>query len=88
MIHTTENFFNKVATELDKTYFPNLKYYRDNDNCVKVHYTLELFTNGCLTYRQLIGRLAKSCNDTTKAIHLIVENYVVSFGNYNYTPKK
>jgi hypothetical protein len=88
MIHTQTDFFNKVATEIDKTYFPNVKYYRDDENCTKVHYSLELFNNGCLTYRQLIGRLAKSCNETTENIHKIVENYVVSFGSYQYKPRK
>ena len=80
MIHTTENFLNKVATEINKIYFPNLKWYRDDDNCVKAHYDLELFSNGCLTYRQLIGRLAKSCKDTTSNIHKIVEKYVEIWG--------
>ena len=88
MVQTTENFFNKVATEIDSIYFKEVKYYRDNENCTKVHYSLELFNNGCLTYRQLIGRLAKSCNETTAKIHGIVEKYVVSFGRYVYKPAK
>ena len=88
MIHTTQDFFNKVAKELNNTYFPQVKFYRDNDNCANVHYTLELFNNGCLTYRQLIGRLAKNCKATTKEIHAIVEKYIVSFGTYRYTPRK
>lgn len=88
MIHTTQDFFNKVATEIDATYFPTVKYYRDDVNCTNVHSALESFNNGCLTYRQLIGRLAKSCNATTKEIHAIVEKYVVSFGSYKYSPSK
>jgi hypothetical protein len=87
MIHTTEDFFNKVAMEIDSTYFPTVKFYRDDNSCVNVHYTLELFNNGCLTYRQLIGRLAKYCEVTTKEIHTIVTKYIVSFGSYTYTPR-
>ena len=82
MIHTTDNFFNKVATEIDQRYFPQVKYYRDDKNCTKVHNDLELFNNGCLTYRQLILRLAKSCQDRNKNLHKIVEKHIVSFGSY------
>ena len=82
MIHTTDNFFNKVATEIDQRYFPQVMYYRDDKNCTKVHNDLELFNNGCLTYRQLILRLAKSCQDRNKNLHKIVEKHIVSFGSY------
>jgi hypothetical protein len=88
MIHTVQDFFNKVAMEINITYFPTVKYYRDDDNCAKAHYNIELFNNGCITYRQLIGRLAKNCNATTKEIHTIVEKYVISFGEYKYSPSK
>ena len=88
MIHTTDNFFNKVATEIDQRYFPQVKYYRDDKNCTKVHNDLELFNNGCLTYRQLIGRLSKSCGTNNATIHNIVEKHIVSFGNYQYKPRK
>ena len=88
MIRTTDNFFNKVATEIDKRYFPEVKYYRDNDNCAKAHYTIELFNNGCLTYRQLIGRLSKSCQTNNATIHNLVEKYILSFGTYQYKPRK
>ncbi len=88
MIHTTENFSNKLATEIRATYFYEVKYYTDNENCVDAYYAIELFNNGCLTYRKLIGRLAKSCNDSTKAIHSIAEKYIISFGEYRYKPKK
>ena len=88
MIHTTQDFFNKVATEIDQRYFPQVKYYRDDKDCTKVHYDLELFNNGCLTYRQLIGRLSKSCKETTEKMHETVSKNVVSFGSYNYKPRK
>lgn len=88
MIHTTENFYNNVADEIRGKYFKDVAYYRDSEQCTKATYCLELFNNGCLTYRKLIGRLAKACNDTTENIHLIVSKYVVSFGSYNYQPGK
>ena len=87
MIHTTSDFFNKVATQIRETYFPNDNHgTTQNQAYHKTTQTIELFNNGCLTYRQLIGRLSKSCLDTTKNIHAIVENYVVSFGEYQYKP--
>jgi len=87
MIHTVDDFFNKVAAEIRQTYFPDVKFYRDSENCTTATYTLELFNNGCLTYRKLIGRLAKACNSTTKQVHDIVSKYIVSFGQYQYKPK-
>ena len=87
MIHTQADFFNKVATEIRSTYFPNENHgTTENQNYHKTTHTIELFNNGALTYRKLIGRLAKTCNTTTQAIHSIVEKYVISFGEYKYKP--
>ena len=88
MIHTKPNFFNNVAQKIDATFFPNVKYYRDCESCTKVHYALELFNNGALNYRKLIGRISKATNQTTKAIHEMVETEIISFGSYKYTPSK
>ena len=89
MIHTTQDFYNKVAKELRATYFPNEKHgYTDSKDYHATTYTLELFNNGCLTYRQLIGRLSKSCKETTEKMHETVSENVVSFGSYNYKPRK
>jgi hypothetical protein len=89
MIHTTPDFFNKVAIEMRSTYFPTeIHGITENKDYHKTTRTLELFNNGCINYRQLIGRLAKSCNDTTSKINSIVEKYIVSFGNYQYKPCK
>jgi len=89
MIHTQSDFFNKVATEIRSKYFPNENHgITENKDYHKTTQTLELFNNGCLTYRKLIGRLAKACNTTNKTIHLIVEKYIVSFGEYRYKPSK
>lgn len=88
MIHTHKDFFNSLSADIRQTYFADVKYYRDSENCATATYAIELFNNGCLTYRKLINRLAKSCNDTTVKINSIVEKYIVSFGSYSYTPKK
>lgn len=89
MIHTTPDFFNKVAIEIRSTYFPDeIHGTTENKDYHKTTRTLELFNNGSLTYRQLIGRLAKTCNDTTTKIHLVVEKYIISFGEYKYKPCK
>lgn len=89
MIHTTQDFYNKVAKEVRATYFPNENHGKtENKNYHKTNHTLELFNNGCLTYRQLIGRLSKSCKETTETMHEIVSKNIVSFGSYNYQPKK
>lgn len=87
MIHTKPDFFNSIAADIRAKYFADVKYYRDSEDCVKATYAMELFNNGCLTYRKLIGRLAKACKDTTANIHAIVSKYVVSFGSYKYKPK-
>ena len=89
MIHTTEDFYNKLATEIRNLYFPKEIHGSTlNVNYQKANYTIELFNNGCLTYRQLIGRLAKNCKSTTITIHKIVSSYIISFGSYDYKPKQ
>jgi hypothetical protein len=82
MIHTKPEFFNTVVQELNKKYYPTVKYYRDNDDCVKMHYIVELFNNGALTYKELVNRLSKNCKDTNKNIHDIVSKFIISFGSY------
>ena len=88
MIHTVTDFYNKAAADIKQTYFPNVKYYRDDKNCEAAMHQLELFNNGCLTYRKLIGRLAKACGHTTAKINAIIEKYIISFGSYKYKPSK
>ena len=41
--------YNGLVTELNNTYFPQVKYYRDNKHTQKIHYSCELFNNGCLS---------------------------------------
>lgn len=81
-----QDFFNKLAQELDGKYFPEVKYYRDNKNTTKIHHTVELFNNGCLTYPKLIDTISKACSDTKENIHAIVSNYIEDFGGFEYKP--
>ncbi len=70
------NFFNGLVGELDKIYFPTVKYYRDNTNCADTHYAVELFNNGCIDYDKLIERLSLRCNDSKEKVHSIVSNWI------------
>lgn len=85
-IQTVTDFFNKLVSELDKVYFPGVKYYRDSKEDTEVHYAVELFNNGVLTYTKLIERLAKSCKDTKENIHKIVSKHIENFGDFEYKP--
>ena len=76
------DFFNRLAKEIDKKYFPSVKYYRDDKNNANVHYAIELFNNGALTYDKLISNLSKNCKDTKKTIHNIVKRHIDDFGDY------
>lgn len=80
------NFYNGLVQELDKTYFPDVKYYMDNKNTQKIHQKTELFNNGCLTYDKLINILSKACSDTKENIHAIVSKYIEDFEGYEYNP--
>ena len=89
MIHTSENFYNKVATEIKSRYFENENHgITENPNYWKAIKAIEDFNNGCLTYKILIGRLSRFCKTNNATIHNLIEKYIVSFGNYQYKPKK
>ena len=89
MIHATDNFFNKVATEIRNRYFPNENHGKTcSESYWKATKVIEDFNNGCLTYKVFIGRLSKSCGTNNATIHNIVEKHIVSFGNYQYKPRK
>ena len=79
-----EDFFNKLASEIDKTYFPNLKYYRDDTKCANIHYAIELYSNGCTTYKTLINKLAKNTKETKQNLHVIVSKHVIDFEDFKY----
>ena len=86
-INIASNFFNNVVMELDRKYFPEVKYYLDNKKTTKIHYTTELFNNGCITYSKLIDTLSKACSDTKLNIHNVVRKNIASFGDFEYIPK-
>lgn len=83
-IQLVPDFFNKAAQEIDKKYFPELKYYRDNDTCAAVHYALECFSNGVINYTLLIKQLAKACNDSKENIHSLISKHIQDFNGYEY----
>jgi len=79
MIQLTTDFYNKAVAAIDAKYFPEVKYYRDNDKCAAVHQNTELFSNGCLEYSRYISRIALLCNDSEELIEGIIEPFVTSF---------
>lgn len=83
-IKIVSDFFNKLVGELDKKYFPDVKYYRDNAKTTEIHRTVELFNNGVLTYDKLIQRLSDNCGETKENIHAIVSNFIEDFGDFKY----
>lgn len=72
-----DDFYNKLCAELDLTYFPNLVYYGDSKRCSKVHYRVELFNNGCISYFRLIKSVATLCNTDIDTIKQIVDKYIL-----------
>lgn len=86
MIHLVNDFYNKAAKDIRDRFFENAVLPQDNPDYQKTSYSIELFNNGCLTYRAFIGRLAKSCKSNNATIHNIIEKHVVSFGAYQYKP--
>jgi hypothetical protein len=79
--------FFKLAGEIDKKYFPDVKYYRDDKDDTAVHYAIEIFNNGISGYDTLINKLAKHCKDTKENIHNIVKKHIEDFGDYEYEVK-
>jgi len=78
------DFFNKLVSELDKKYFPDVKYYMDNKKTAQIHRTVELFNNGVLSYENLIKRISDNCSDTKENIHKIVSKYIADFDGFEY----
>ena len=70
-----DDFFNKVTKDLDKKYFPTVKYYGDDKDAAKVHHSVELYSNGALTYDKLISQLSAACKDSKENIERIVSAY-------------
>jgi len=79
-----EDFYNKLASEIRATYFPEVKYYRDDKDCEAAHYAIELFNNGVLGYSQLIEELSVRCDESEDNIHAVVSKYIAEWGNYKW----
>lgn len=86
MIHTIDNFFNKVITEVRAVYFA--KENHTITDYYKATKAVEDFNNGCLTYKIFISRLAKATQSNNATMHNLVEKYIISFGSYQYKPRK
>ena len=67
--------YNGLVTELNNTYFPQIKYYRDNKHTQKINYSCELFNNGCLSLSKLIDTLVKETKETAEKIEKIILKY-------------
>lgn len=67
--------YNGLVTELDSMYFPQVKYYRDNESTQKMHYTCELFNNGCATLTKTAKTIAKLTKSTEENIKQIILKY-------------
>ena len=67
--------YNGLVTELDSTYFPQVKYYHDNKSTQKIHRNCELFNNGCLSLQEITKRLAKTVKETEEKIEQIILKY-------------
>lgn len=89
MIQITENFYNKVATEIRAKYFENENHgTTENKNYWEALKAIEDFNNCNLIYSKLISSLTKSCKDTAENIHNTIEKNIISFGSYKYKYKK
>lgn len=71
-----DDFFNKVVNRINLSYFPDVKYYKDNRRCSNIHYMVENFNNGVIKYDKLIKFIAKNCRDSESNIHKIVSEYI------------
>ena len=76
-IKIVDDFFNKAAKRIVTIFYPTVKYYGDNKQTIKIHRTLELFNNGCLTYDKMIKRIAKACNIAPEVIELILKDFLI-----------
>ena len=89
MIHTTQDFFYILITEIRSRFFPNENHATtENQNYWKATKAVEDFNNGVITYKVFIGRLSKAIESNNATIHNLVEKYIISFGSYQYKPRK
>jgi hypothetical protein len=79
-----DDFYNKVANELKRVYFPSVIPVI-NDNYCGVRYSVELFSNGCISYDSLLNKLSKQCNTSKSLLHCKISNYINA--DFNFTIK-
>jgi hypothetical protein len=70
-----DDFYNKVATELKRVYFPS-DLHGINAKYLGMRYSVELFSNGCIKYDALLNKLSKQCNTDKTTIHGTVSKYI------------
>ncbi len=70
------DFFNKACSDIDKKYFPDVKYYRDTKETAAIHYAVELFNNGVIGYNELLDKVSLACKVTHEEIYTILSKHI------------
>ncbi len=70
------DFFNNTCSEIDKKYFPEVKYYGDKKETTDIHYAVELFNNGVIGYNELLDKVAIACSVSHEEIHKIISKNI------------
>lgn len=70
------DFFNKACSDIDKKYFPDVKYYRDRKETAAIHYAVELFNNGVIGYNELLDKVSLACKVTHEEIYTILSKHI------------
>lgn len=86
-ISLVDDFYNKLSSDISRTYFPNVKYYRDDKNNAACSYALERFSNGVLGYDSLVKILSKNCKENPAVIEEMIQKYINKNLEENYTMK-
>ena len=82
---TVDNFYNVAIEDLLSTYLEGSGYYDPKPR--KLCYTLELFSNGCLTYNKLIKKIADITKQPQTDIHRIISKYIANFEGFVFEPE-
>ena len=75
-IELVPNFVNVVNPVIESKYFPEVKCYLDNDKTIKLHYITECFSNGVLTYSNLIKKISKLTKESELNIIRLLIPYI------------
>lgn len=76
-----DDFYNNLVNELHDTFFPDhtVQNYSDwTPKYLKIRHTVELFSNGCLTYGSLITKLTKLLGEDKEVVEAIVNKYLTN----------